>query len=783
MYNIDVKVKASENPYGEVFSRIDSENLPESPPNYPPLASWRPLDRKAVPGRWRRSISDFPNIKPVLYVHIPFCATVCKFCGFYKKRLNCRSEIGAYLKNLGREIDFFKSLFRNLPLRSVCIGGGTPSLLNIPELGALFEKIHASFKLTRDTKLAFEASPDSLDFEKLKFLKKSGVDWLAIGVQSLDEKLLEGLNRFQSTSHALRVIRQARDAGINQVEVDLMVGLAGQTEESFLSDVKTISGMDVERVYLFDFQPRKLVALEGDKGGSMPPESLKLSRASRRKALDILIDDEYLMRCGHWVYKRNGGNWPYSYDQGEDGSYSILGLGPSSVSYAMGETRYQNISSQSGYEKLLGEGKLPIEKGCFLSARDEMVNFIVLDCFHRGEINAQEFRSRFKTGIENVFGREMAGLRDMGVLTRNGANYLVADRALATYEVRRMFYDTGLLNRLARRFALSGQQGGRGVTLPSGGGPPGRGSPSGGPVFNRLGETRECHLGYKCNANCIFCYNPAGSKDFRPFKEAAKELINARDAGYRKISFSGGEPSLRPDLHKLILLASRLGFENISLYTNGILTSDFRLVKMLKKCGLGSVFVSVHSHFKETHEKLVGVGGAFESALKSIRNFQRSGINVNLVFVINNMNCRQMPGYLDYFSRRGVKAFTFAFPRYLGKFRNSGETGSAGKRLSAITWAGALPSIRKAVRAAGDNNVNAEFLNIPACILGISENLIGDMYRENSSLPGDTRESGMVGITRPKLKLCLNCRYLLRCPGPCEDYIDRFGQEGIHPIR
>ena len=268
--------------FGKILAWVDRDTLPETPPNYPPMASWPGFgDTGRIKAAWRRSLRLDGGRRPVVYVHVPFCETLCKFCGFYKLPA-APGAIDRYLDALEKEALMLGPLFKGRPLRSLCIGGGTPSLLSLAQLRRLFSLLRAHFKITAGTKIAFESSPNTLDVSKLAFLKSAGVEWLAIGVQSFDARLLNALNRRQDPVQVMEVIKQAKKAGIGQVEVDLMAGLPGQTRDSFLKDVEKVAALDLERIFLFEFQPKCGTAV-AEKGGSLSAPFL-IARRLRRSA-------------------------------------------------------------------------------------------------------------------------------------------------------------------------------------------------------------------------------------------------------------------------------------------------------------------------------------------------------------------------------------------------------------------------------------------------------------------------------------------------------------------
>lgn len=703
----------------------DRDSLPEAPPNYPPMAAWPAFgDTKKALAAWRRSLKTDGGRRPVVYVHVPFCETLCRFCGFYKLPA-APGAIDRFLDALEKETALVGPLFKGRPLRFLCIGGGTPSLLTIPQLERMFKLLRAYFKVTPKTRIAFEASPNTLDPEKLAFLKKSGVEWLAIGVQSFDPALLKTLNRRQDPARTLAVIKQAKAAGIKQVEVDLMTGLPGQTGESFLSDVKKVAALDVERVYLFDFQPRCNTAA-GERAGSLKGRELEDARAWRRRGMDILIDAGYKMRCGHWVYKRKGDWWPYSYDQGEEGSYSVLGLGPSAVSYALNAARCRNASDEAAYERAARRGELPLGSGLMLSRRDEMVNFFLLDALHRGQVDKRVFRRRFGRGLAESFGPEIAQAKAAGLAADSGRALLITDRERATSELRGALYSPEVLRRLVKIY-------GAGKAHSAAPREEARAA------FNKQAEgAHECAL--HPNALDSLLYGaPAGAP--RPGREVALELLKA-GAKKEALLISAGEPGTGE------LAAARYaagaGFGKIKLLSR--LPSDPDMSRRLKAAGVSELLF------------VAGAPAAAET-IAAVKAAKAAGLKLTGVFVPSRPAGAPLLAAMKKLSAAGVSNIVISFPE--------------GRENMPADYAALAPLARAAARS------GAGFLKAPLCVLYPEWERSLDCLRGGS---GDARESGgAAGAVKPKL--CLQCRFLLKCPGPARGYAEKFGFKGLKTIK
>ena len=176
-----------------------------------------------------------------LYVHIPFCIKKCNYCDFCSSSAS-EEQRKAYLCALENEMTEYKE--QGISVDSIFFGGGTPSLLSADEFSGLCEAMHKSFKILPGAEFTVEANPKTVTPEKLLAYKRAGVNRLSIGMQSIHENELKTLGRIHNHSEFIESYSMAKDAGINNINVDVMYGIPHQTKESFsktLSELVKIS--------------------------------------------------------------------------------------------------------------------------------------------------------------------------------------------------------------------------------------------------------------------------------------------------------------------------------------------------------------------------------------------------------------------------------------------------------------------------------------------------------------------------------------------------------------
>jgi len=190
-----------------------------------------------------------------VYVHVPFCRTRCRYCDFYRVGEN-RGRMDRFVAALEREIEDWTEL-AGRRVETIFFGGGTPSLLEPAEIGAILNRLRERFEVAGDVEVTAEANPSDLTDERLAGLREAGVDRLSIGVQSFSDRELGLLGRRHSAGDAGRVVRSARAAGFENLSIDLMIGIPAQTDGSFATSLARAVelGPDHLSLYLLEVHP------------------------------------------------------------------------------------------------------------------------------------------------------------------------------------------------------------------------------------------------------------------------------------------------------------------------------------------------------------------------------------------------------------------------------------------------------------------------------------------------------------------------------------------------
>lgn len=178
-----------------------------------------------------------------LYLHVPFCASKCRYCDFYSFAAG-DEQMEAYTETLCRSIRDWGQTCTDYTVDTVYFGGGTPSLLGGARLVRVLDAARAAFQITPDAEITVECNPDSMDESLLDALHRAGVNRLSVGVQSADEGELQRLGRRHSFQQAVDAVQQAQAAGFSNLSLDLMYGLPGQTEQQLLQSAWALLELD-----------------------------------------------------------------------------------------------------------------------------------------------------------------------------------------------------------------------------------------------------------------------------------------------------------------------------------------------------------------------------------------------------------------------------------------------------------------------------------------------------------------------------------------------------------
>ena len=204
--------------------------------------------------------TDLLELPPIsLYIHYPWCIKKCPYCDFNSHQ---GKVIKGYIKALLRDLDNEIHYLQDRSIHSIFIGGGTPSLMTIDEMKELFQGLQERLSISSDIEVTLEANPGAFEVEKFAQFREIGINRLSIGAQSFNNKYLKLLDRIHTRDESIEAIERAKSAGFNNLNIDLMFGISGQTREQSLEDIKTAISFEPSHISLYQLtlEPNTLFA-------------------------------------------------------------------------------------------------------------------------------------------------------------------------------------------------------------------------------------------------------------------------------------------------------------------------------------------------------------------------------------------------------------------------------------------------------------------------------------------------------------------------------------------
>ena len=353
-----------------------------------------------------------------IYFHIPFCVKKCPYCGFYSTTDLALKE--AFLKALMREMRMlcdFSFLFD-----TIYIGGGTPSVLTAEDIGQIIETTRQLFKISADVEITVEVNPGAVDQERFAGYKNAGVNRINIGAQSFQETNLEFLGRIHSEKDINPAVKWARKAGFDNMGLDLIYGIPGQTKKSWLFDLQKAVDLKTEHLscYMLTYEPG--TPMDNDRREArFCPLSDKLVSDMFESTIEFLSANNYIQyEISNFALVKSDKRADKKDNMSRHNrkywlSAPYIGLGPSAHSFVE-PVRYWNIRNVIKYIKDVNEGRLPIEGKEVLSREQQMIEAISLGLRMTDGIKTDVFDKKFDVSFKKIFAKTLMYLEEDGLI-------------------------------------------------------------------------------------------------------------------------------------------------------------------------------------------------------------------------------------------------------------------------------------------------------------------------------------------------------------------------------
>jgi oxygen-independent coproporphyrinogen III oxidase len=344
-------------------------------------------------------MNSLPTSAAGIYIHIPFCKRKCPYCDFYS--VTDLGKMVSFVRSAEREIQMVNA---SLPLvDSIYLGGGTPSLLDAENVFVLLNSVRQKFAVSNDLEITIEVNPGTITLDKLTGYRKAGVNRINIGIQSFQDAYLTSLGRIHTAREAIACFELSRKAGFENIGIDLIYGIPGQTARMWKKDLETAIMLSPEHIscYQLSYEPGTPMTTNLEKGTIHAiPNNLS--------AILFELTDRLFKEAGYLHYeisnyaislstrsRHNLKYWSYA---------SYIGIGPSSHSF-YNNRRSWNLRSVDAYIDRIESGQNSCESEEILDSKQQMIETIYLGLRCANGICIDDFEKRFAVDFQIRFGK------------------------------------------------------------------------------------------------------------------------------------------------------------------------------------------------------------------------------------------------------------------------------------------------------------------------------------------------------------------------------------------
>lgn len=401
-----------------------------------------------------------------LYFHLPFCESLCWYCGCNTVITRRLSSAGEYVDLLCRELAITQPLVNPArPVTQLHFGGGTPTFLPPAEIDRLGRAIHSVFTFAPGAEISVEIDPRRLTKEHVEAYRRLGCNRASLGVQDTNPQVQLAIHRWQPLAQTAQAITWLRESGYESVSVDLIYGLPLQTPASFARTLEEIIALNPDRLAVFSYahvpwlKPAQKIF---DDRNQLPDTEAKLAMLTT--ATHALTAAGYV-HIGMDHFARPGDELAIAHDEGTlyrnfqgyttRAGASLYGFGMSSISQTDGSFR-QNHKELDAYADAVNRNDLPIERGCLLSEEDRNRRAVIMDIMCRKQVDYAGLSERLRLDVAQAYAPEINSLTDLeadGLIQRQPAGFLITPLGELFRRVIAMRFDAYLAQSQARGFS------------------------------------------------------------------------------------------------------------------------------------------------------------------------------------------------------------------------------------------------------------------------------------------------------------------------------------------
>ena len=359
-----------------------------------------------------------------LYLHIPFCDTICYYCGCSKVITKDKSKAEPYIKLLKKEIKLQGALFaKDRQVTQIHWGGGTPTFLSDKEIYGIIECIRDNFNVPANDQVEFgiEVDPRTVDQQRIKNLANMGFNRISFGVQDFDHDVQESVNRVQSTEEIKQHINDARAQNFQSINIDLMYGLPKQSMQSFTKTLETTIELNPDRLAIYNyahlpemFKPQRRINEDELPSAEEKLNILQLCIDKLQNAGYVYIGmDHFAKESDDLVKAQQQGSLHRNFQgYSTHADCDMIAMGITAIS-RIGDNYSQNVRTIEEYENCLNKGEIPVFRGIELEADDVLRREVINELMCNNNLDIKKLEKKWKIDFKTYFKSSMENLQQM----------------------------------------------------------------------------------------------------------------------------------------------------------------------------------------------------------------------------------------------------------------------------------------------------------------------------------------------------------------------------------
>ena len=370
----------------------------------------------------RRSGVAARSLPLSIYVHIPFCESLCYYCACNKVITRHHERAAPYLRYLEREVELHtQQMGKGQAISQLHLGGGSPTFLTDEELGQLMAMLRRNFHFAAAAEYSIEIDPRTVDVGRLDALARLGFNRLSFGVQDFDLAVQKAVHRLQPAAQVFAMVEAARNRGFESVNVDLIYGLPRQSPESFDRTLVQITSLRPDRVALYAyahlperFKPQRRIDAAELPSGAAKVAMLSRSLTALRAAGYVYVGMDHfaLPEDALAVAKRQGRLHRNFQGYSTQPDCDLIGLGVSSIG-RVGATYSQNAKTMDEYCDMLDQGQLPVVRGLALTRDDLVRRAVIMALMCQGQVQFESINLSYLIDFRTYFTNELQSMQSL----------------------------------------------------------------------------------------------------------------------------------------------------------------------------------------------------------------------------------------------------------------------------------------------------------------------------------------------------------------------------------